>query len=168
FHALAGSLGEADGRQDVVHAAEPGARAGPVGAGARPREVLEVLPAAEVLPERRLLDERADALERRVGGTDRLAEELDLAVGGQDQPEGHADRRGLAGAVRSEEPVELAGLDGEIQAVDGGDIAVAFREASREDRGGHGSVEASSRRVSRPTKPASTQVLPFAWTVRTE
>ena len=37
---------------------------------------------------------------------------------GRSQPGDHAQRRGLAGAVRSEQRIELAGAHGEVETVD--------------------------------------------------
>ena len=43
--------------------------------------------------------------------------EIGAGVGPQ-QPDDHAQRRGLAGAVRAEQRVELAGANGEVEPVD--------------------------------------------------
>jgi hypothetical protein len=58
------------------------------------------------------------------------------AVGAQ-QPQQHPDRRGLAGAVRSEEAVDLALLDGEVEAVEGHGGAEGLAQASCLDDSGH-------------------------------
>ena len=47
---------------------------------------------------------------------------------GRIRPEHHPQRRGLAGAVGTEVAVDVAGLDGEVDAVDGHDLAVALDE----------------------------------------
>jgi hypothetical protein len=53
------------------------------------------------------------------------------------------DRRGLAGAVRTEEPEDLSALDAERDPVDGQGRAVALREAlDVDDRLVHGALPA--------------------------
>jgi hypothetical protein len=51
-----------------------------------------------------------------------------------DEPEQDPHRRGLAGAVRAEEPVHVAGADGEVDAIYRQHIAVALHESARDDR----------------------------------
>ena len=51
-----------------------------------------------------------------------------LALGGRHVAGDDAHRAGLARAVRTEEPENLAFLDAETDVVDRGDAAVAFRE----------------------------------------
>ena len=117
---------------------------------ARPREVLQVAPARQVAPEARLLDHRADLPQRAVAGRlprrDRLAQHLDLARRREDQAERHADGRGLARAVRAEEPVQHALLDLKVERVDRGDAPVALRQPPRGDRDQGRSAEARSQR----------------------
>src|SRR4029453_14050696 len=57
-----------------------------------------------------------------------------LALGRLGQPEQHQDRRRLAGTVLAEQPEDLAGLDLEIEVVDGDEVAVHLREAAGPDR----------------------------------
>ena len=59
---------------------------------------------------------------------------LDGAAGGREQAGEHLDGGGFAGAVGAEEAEELAGLDGEVDVVDGGEVA----ETAGEARGGDG------------------------------
>jgi hypothetical protein len=77
-----------------------------------------------------------------------------------DQAEQHPDRRGLAGAVRTEETVELTPIDGEIEAVDGGEVAVPLAQTDRSDRCRHGSAAARACNVATSTGPTSSQFLP--------
>ena len=50
------------------------------------------------------------------------------------QPAHHADGRRLAGAVRAEKSEDLSALDGEADAIDGGERAELAREIAHEDR----------------------------------
>ena len=61
------------------------------------------------------------------------AGDADVAGGGYGAGGGDGDGRGFTGAVGAEETVELAGSDGEVEAVDGGDggfAGVDLAEAS--------------------------------------
>ena len=53
------------------------------------------------------------------------------------------DRRGLAGAVRTEQPEALAGADLEVEAVDGRDVAVALDEPGAAERDPPGGTSAA-------------------------
>ena len=59
---------------------------------------------------------------------DVVARDDDFAVGGRHVAGDHAHRAGLACAVRTEEPENLAFFDAKTDVVDGGYRAVAFRE----------------------------------------
>ena len=73
------------------------------------RDELEVLAAGEVGVEARRLDEPRDAIECAHAVDHRIpAEEPRAARARPDQPEQHAKRRGLAGAVRAEVAVDVA------------------------------------------------------------
>ena len=61
------------------------------------------------------------------------AEHADGAGGNLGQAEHHQDRRGLAGAVRSEQSKHLALDDIEVDGVDRVDVIVALGKASRRD-----------------------------------
>jgi hypothetical protein len=63
------------------------------------------------------------------------AEQPRLAAVGLEQPEQDAQRRGLAGAVGSEEAGDLARRDGEIEAVEGMDVAETLGQAADGDGG---------------------------------
>src|SRR5207248_5923355 len=65
---------------------------------------------------------------RIVGGVP--AEETDRAAVAADQSEQHPHRRRLPGAVRTEEAVDVTPLDRQIHMIDGGQVAVAFDEAT--------------------------------------
>src|SRR5207302_9561765 len=151
-------VAQADGVQDVVAPAD--ARADGRPPASRARERLEVAAAREVGPERRLLHERADPLERSVAGGHAGTEDLDRSPGRVDQAEGHPDRRGLARTVRAEEAVELAALDREIEPVDGSQLAVPLGEADRPDRCRHGRASARACSVAMSTGPTRSQVVP--------
>ena len=78
----------------------------------------EVAHAREVGHERRRLDERAEAAELVGAGRHPLAEQPRLARARTDQPQQHPQARGLARAVRAEQPAHLTALDREAQVVD--------------------------------------------------
>ena len=101
----------------------------------------------------RRLDEPADAVERfgelMLGIA---AEQACGAVVGMDQAQQDPHRGRLAGAVGPEEPVDVACVDGEIDAVDGNDRPVALHEAAgleRKGRVGAHSPATSRRRKTR-------------------
>ena len=73
----------------------------------------EVLPAGEVGQEAGTLDERADRGQHVGPGVHRLAVDEDLTGVRPDQPDQHPDGRGLARAVRPQQPDHLAGLGAE-------------------------------------------------------
>ena len=56
-------------------------------------------------------------------------EHFDPAGRGFDEPEQNAKRRRLSCAVRTEEAVYLTCLDGQVQSVEGGDLAELFRQS---------------------------------------
>ena len=74
-----------------------------------------------------------------VPGRDLLAEQVRLAARGLDQPEQHAEARGLSRAVRAEQPAHLPAFDLEAEVVDCEDaFAVLLRQACDPDDGlGH-------------------------------
>ena len=124
-----------------------------VGRAGEPPLDLEVLAHGEVRVRRRALDEEADPREPAlVAIPHSLAEHAHLARSRSDEAEQHADRRGLAGAVPAEKPVDLAAPHVEAERVDGGDVAVALRERARGDDGlgGHRRIP---RHVVEPLRP---------------
>jgi len=70
-------------------------------------------------------------------GEEVLTEDLDGAGGGREEAGEHLDCGGFAGAVRAEEAEELAGGDGEVDVLNGGEVAETAGEACRGDGGGH-------------------------------
>jgi hypothetical protein len=62
-----------------------------------------------------------------------VPEQLDRAAGRSRQAEHRLDRRGLAGAVGSEDRGDAAGRDLEIDAVEGGHVAAAMDDALQAD-----------------------------------
>ena len=69
----------------------------------------------------------------RAPGLHPPAEQRGLARGRADQADEHPQRGGLARAVRTEQPADLALLDLEVEARDGLHAAVALREAAHGD-----------------------------------
>ena len=92
-------------------------------------EELERLEDGELLGELRLLQLDAEPLAQlgRVGLPPQ-PEHLDDAGVGRRQALADLDRRGLAGAVRSEQAETLAGVDLEVDAVDGDDVLIRLPE----------------------------------------
>ncbi len=100
---VARPVGQVDG---VEHLVDP--RAGV--AAVEGREQLQVLAPGQVRVELRRLDEPGDPLERAPAHADRIAAEQPGAARGRpDQAEQHAQRRRLAGAVRAQVAVDVAG-----------------------------------------------------------
>jgi len=93
----------------------------------------------------RRLDEPGDAVER--GGRLALriaAEQVDGALVGTDETEQDPHRGRLARAVRPEEAVDVAGLDVQVDVVDGDDMPVPFDQTpDRDRRGAHRHTSAS-------------------------
>src|SRR5918911_1966105 len=109
-------------------------------------EDVEVGPATEVPVEARRLDEPRHLVQRVDFPWDAgTSEQLDAAPVRPDQAEQHSHERRLAGAVRAEQPVHIAGRDGQIHAVDRNEVSVTLRQAPRlQDwpfrRGAHGAA----------------------------
>ena len=122
------AVGEVDGVEHLADAA--------FGAFAvERRHELEVAAPAEVRVEARRLDEARDAVEGAGALEQRIAaEQPRRALVGPDKPEQHPQRRGLSGPVGAEVAVDVAGPDGEVDMVDGRDLAVALDETTRLDR----------------------------------
>ena len=99
----------------------------------------EIRAAGQVGMEGRSLDQRPHPRQHGAGPPgDGLAEDLDPPLRGMDQPEEHADGRGLAGSVRAEEAVHRSLRNVEIDAVDRRLAPEALGEAGRGDgRRGH-------------------------------
>jgi hypothetical protein len=103
------------------------------------REQRQVPAAGEVRVEAGPLDEACHALECLRSLDQRVAAEEAGRPGGRpDQPEQHAQRGRLARAVRPEVAVDVSGLDYEVDAVDGDDLAVALDQPAGLDRQGPG------------------------------
>ncbi len=69
-----------------------------------------------------------------------LAEHLHLPRRRAQDAEQDADRRRLAGAVGSEEPVDLTGLDGQVEVVQGAGRPEGLDQPSGLDGGSHGPI----------------------------
>jgi hypothetical protein len=127
----------------------------------------QVLAAAQVGMEARLLDDRADARQRRLAlGWKRPSQEAHLPRRRPRQPEQKADQRRLAGAVGPEEAEGAAGRHVQVDAVDGAALAEALAEAARLDDeglgvrhggGGHAAHHIGARRVIIPAWPSSSR-----------
>src|SRR5579884_2082231 len=154
--AIVGAVGEVDELEHLVDA-RAGAVAVEVG------EQAQVAPARQVGVEPRPLDEPGDAVERPRALDERVASvQLDAARRRPDQAEHHPQRRRLAGAVRAEEAVDVAGVDGQVDLVHGDEVAVALEQGSRRDRRrvAHASAAASASATAAVTEPASTYATP--------
>ena len=133
-HAILGAPRQVDG-------VERGVDASSRAVAVEGRDELEVLAAREVRVEARSLHESGHAFERPHAVDHRIAtEEACAAAGRPDQPEQHAQRRRLAGAVGSEVAVHVAAFDGQVDVVDGRDVAVGLEEAASLDDRAHAST----------------------------
>ena len=103
-------------------------------------------PEPEVLVHRELCEEASplgdecdtgsrDGLGR--ASAERPVAEADLASASGHEPHDRVQRRRLPGAVRSDEPDELAGRDGEREAADGSDAAVGDLEVTELEGAAH-------------------------------
>jgi hypothetical protein len=83
-----------------------------------------------LIPQPRRFREEADARTQARAARPVHHDSVDphLAARGRDQPAQHAQRRGLAGPVRAEQPEHLARLDLEIHVIDGRAVAEAAHE----------------------------------------
>ena len=124
---VASPFGQVD---QVEYLGDPRGRVAAVVGG----QQLQVLAPTQVRVEARRLDEAGDAVER-AGAFDEgvAAEQLHVALGWANQAERHTQRRRLAGPVRAEEAVDVAGLDVEVDVIDGQDVAVALDQPARYD-----------------------------------
>ncbi len=121
----------------------------------QPRRVTQVLGGAEVVVEADRVGQVADpALHRERLAHRVIAEDADLPVRDLGQAEHHQDRRGLAGAVRTEQPENLALRHRERNAVDDGRSVVALGEVLRLDD------VAAHRRPNHTTEPIITSSAP--------
>ncbi len=101
-----------------------------------PAEQVDDLTTAEVRPEVHVAGDVGEAAVQVHGVGPRVAvEQPDLAGIGAQEAQEDPNGRGLAGTVRPDEPVDLAGIDGEVQAVEGTDVAEGLDEARHIDRG---------------------------------
>ena len=108
---------EADEAEEFVHFGFEGAARDAAEAAGE----LEVLAAAEVGIEVRFLGDVAEAaLEALEVAADVLAVEEDASAGGFEQAGEHLDGGAFAGAVGAEIAQDLAGADGEADAIHGG------------------------------------------------
>ena len=101
------------------------------------RDQLQVLDRRQLVVQHRFVGHVRDdplGLLRRPGQVD--AEDRDCAAVGREQAGDHPQRGGLARAVRAEQRIELAGRDGEVEAVDrgavrSGEVLLQLRDLER-------------------------------------
>ncbi len=132
--------------------------AGPGVAAVEAGEQLEVAPAAQVRIEAGRLDEPRDPLEGAGALAHRVAPEQLGATGRRaDQAQEHPQRRGLPGPVGPEVAVDVAGLHRQVDAVDGGEVAVALHQAPGADgrRGLLRARAAGGRRAQKSSRAAA-------------
>ena len=99
---------------------------------------VEIFGCGESAEEREAFRDDADLaldLDGVSGGVE--AEDLDAAGGWSEEAGEHLDGGGLACAVGAEEAEELAGRDGEVDVLNGGEVAESTREACGGDGGNH-------------------------------
>jgi len=132
-------VGQADALQELDRAR----RAIGLRQSVQPALELEVLAAGEEVVQCRLLQRGADppAHLRALGGHVE-AGDGGASRGRREQRREHVDRRGLACAVGTQEPVDLAGLDLELDAVDRADAAFELPDEATDSDSvvGHGGV----------------------------
>ena len=75
------------------------------------------------------------------------AEELDRSLARPDQAEQDPEGGRLAGPVRAEEAVDVAGLDRQVDVIDRDDLSVPLDEPSRGNRGRHDVAQGVSARA---------------------
>ena len=91
-----------------------------------------------------------ERLGRLGGAREIVAAEQHLAAARLEQPDHHADRRRLPGAVRAEEAEHLARRDLEVEIVHGDERTVRFAERNALD---HSGVSSTTANASWPMMP---------------
>ena len=128
--ALIEMLGQAELR-DQRHETRPGFARGQM---KQPGVQIEVLPDRQFGVERKRLRHVTDAKPRRhVARVERFAEQQRFAFAWRQQSGQHLHRGGFAAAVGADEAEYLAALDGEIDPIDGGEIAEAAGQIAGDD-----------------------------------
>jgi transposase-like protein len=80
-------------------------------------------------------DQGADATQQRQAvGVQRRTQQVDFAAIRAEQAQQQADRRCLAGTIRTEEAVDAGGWNVQVESVDGHDRTEAAAKAVRVDR----------------------------------
>ena len=126
-------------------------------------EQAQVPAGGEIRIEPRALDEPRNPVEGPRAHLQGIAAEQQRAPrGGTDQTEQHAQRGGLARAVRSKVAEHVAALDRQVDAVDRRDLAVSLDETACGDRRGvgHRSERAAASAAAGGSEPASTYETP--------
>jgi hypothetical protein len=102
----------------------------------QPGDELEILERRELVVDHRLVgDPRHDLLGRHRIGERVDAEHRDRAGVRPQQPDHHPQGRGLAGAVGTEQRVELARPHGQVEPIDGGTLEALGQAADLEGPG---------------------------------
>ena len=132
-------LGRSSAGVDEVEALEQLAAAGlgvPAAGAVEPSDHRQVLEAGEVFVDRRVLAGEPDPLAQRGSVVAHVEAEHARAAGvGLQQRGEDAHERRLAGAVRAQQPHDLALPDGQVDAVERAHLAEALDEAAHLDRG---------------------------------
>ena len=108
------------------------------------REQLEVAPAREVGVESRGLDETGHPVERVDALPGVVAEHTHAPLGRTDQAEHHPQRGRLTGPVRPEEAIHITDVDRDVDAGNGGQVAVALDQPPYLQRWRHRARAAAS------------------------
>src|SRR5262249_23251681 len=110
----------------------------------QPREQRQVFPARQVRVEGRHFDEAGDPLGHDAGRLlERMAEQRHGSGVAPDQPEKYTHERGLPGAVRTEQAVQLTAAGDEVNRRERLAIAERLRDAARLQRNRHDHRNAS-------------------------
>jgi len=95
-----------------------------------------VAPCGQRRVEAGAVDEARDTARHGERAPHRRTEDRQGAAIGHRQPEQEAQKRGLPGTVGPDEAVDLSGVDVEVDAVEGDDVAEGLGETARQDRSG--------------------------------
>jgi SAM-dependent methyltransferase len=126
-NAIVATVAEPDATQDLVDVCVPRRTV-------ESNEQLEVVRRRQVGVERRLLHEAGNPVQGSTLRPLSLPQQLDVAGIRPQQPEEQTQQRGLASAVRAEQPVKLAILDNEVETVERARRAEVFDHSRRTDR----------------------------------
>src|SRR6266704_5702108 len=117
----------------------------------------QILPHRQFWKHLQKLERAADAETIQFGrpqSSDDLAVDLDLAIGRRELAENAVEQRGLAAAVRADQPEDFALLHVEADAVDGFDAAKALFDVGDFENRGHGAVSSRDLATARNAEAA--------------